>query len=147
MLSFVRAFASVFCVRLTAFGLNWDPYVASTLSMSSRAYHTARLVIPAKLAIAVRYSRTVSSTMRSCSLVRKPLSRAAISMLTANRLTSHSHGPGSASSKSLRSNTSRRSGDPNTPKFDRCASPQHCTVSPDRGVAPRSWAMIRAAPR
>jgi DNA-binding NarL/FixJ family response regulator len=43
--------------------------------------------------------------------------------------------------------TSRRSGEANTPKFDRCASPQHCTVSPDRGVDPRSWAMIIAAPR
>ena len=55
-------------------------------------------------------------------------------MLTASRLTSHSHGPGSVSSKSLTSNTSRRSGEANTPKFDRCASPQHCTFSPDRGV-------------
>ena len=63
------------------------------------------------------------------------MSRAAISMLAASRLTSHSHGPGSVSSKSLTSNTSRRSGEANTPKFDRCASPQHCTFSPDRGVA------------
>ena len=35
----------------------------------------------------------------------------AISMLTARRLTSHSHGPGSVSSKSLMSKTSRRSGE------------------------------------
>ena len=48
-------------------------------------------------------------------------------MLTASRLTSHSHGPGSVSSKSLTSNIKRRSGEANTPKFDRCASPQHCT--------------------
>ena len=36
----------------------------------------------------------------------------------------HSKGPGSVSSKSLTSNTSRRSGEVNAPKFDRCASPQ-----------------------
>ena len=63
-------------------------------------------------------------------------------MLAARRLTSHSHGPGSVSSKSLTSNTSVRSGEANTPKFDRCASPQHWTGSPDRGVAARSCAMI-----
>ena len=103
--------------------------------------------MPAKSAIAVRYRPTVSSTTRSWSLTAKPLSRAAISMLAANRLTSHSHGPGSVSSKSLTSNTSRRSGEANTPKFDRCASPQDCTVSPDRGVDARSSAMIIAAPR
>ena len=106
--------------------------------MSRWAYQTSRFFIPAKPAIAVRYAPTVSSTIRSCSSPRKPLSRAAINMLAANRLTSHSHGPGSVSSKSLTSNTSRRSGEANTPKFDRCASPQHCTVSPDRGVAARS---------
>jgi hypothetical protein len=72
---------------------------------------------------------------------------AAINMLTATRLTSHSHGPGSVSSKSLTSNTSLRSGDANTPKFDKCASPQRCTVSPERGVPARSCAMISAAPR
>ena len=77
----------------------------------------------------------------------KPLSRAAISMLAASRLTSHSHGPGSVSSKSLMSNTSRRSGEAKTPKFDRCASPQHWTCSPERGVPAKSWAMIFAAPR
>ena len=64
----------------------------------------------------------------------KPLLRAQISMLTASRLTSHSHGPGSVSSKSLMSKTSRRSGEAKTPKFDRCASPQHWTRNPERGV-------------
>jgi hypothetical protein len=115
--------------------------------MSMREYRTSRSFIPANSAIAVRYRPTVSSTIWSWSLARKPLSRAAICMLTASRLTSHSHGPGSVSSKSLTSNTSARSGEANTPKFDRCESPQHCTVSPDRGVAARSWAMIIAAPR
>ena len=93
--------------------------------MSRRAYQTFRLLIPAKPAIAVRYASTVSSTTRSWSLALKPLSRAPISMLTARRLMSHSQGPGSVSSKSLRSNTSCRSGEANTPKFDKWASPQH----------------------
>ena len=147
MLSFVRAFASVFFVPLTTFDVNCEPYSFSAASRSRWAYHTSRFAIPAKLAIAVRYAPTVSSTIRSCAFARKPLSRAAINMLAASRLTSHSHGPGSVSSKSLTSKTSRRSGEAKAPKFDRCASPQHCTVSPDRGVASRSWAMIIAAPR
>ena len=48
-----------------------------------------------------------------------PRSRAAISRLATRRLTSHSHGPGSVSSKSFRSKTSRRSGEAKAPKFDR----------------------------
>ena len=67
--------------------------------------------------------------------------------LAASRFTSHSHGPGSVSSKSLMSNTIRRSGDANTPKFDRCASPQHCTRSPEVGVVERSCVITLAAPR
>ena len=55
----------------------------------------------------------------------------AISRLAASRLTSHSHGPGSVSSKSLMSKTRRRSGEAKMPKFDRWASPQACTVMPD----------------
>ena len=147
MLSLVRALASAFSVRLTCLGLSCEPSSLSVVSMSRWAYQTSRFFIAAKPAIAVRYSSTVSSTICSWSLTGKPLSRAAISMLAARRLTSHSHGPGSVSSKSLTSNTSRRSGEANTPKFDRCASPQHCTVSPERGVAARSLAMISAAPR
>ena len=69
------------------------------------------------------------------------------SKLAARRLTSHSHGPGRVSSKSLMSKIIRRSGVPNRPKFDRCASPHNCTVTPDTGVAARSDAMISAAPR
>ena len=54
MLSFVRAFASAFLVRLTTFGLNCEPNSSSAFSVSRWAYHTSRFVIPAKLAIAVR---------------------------------------------------------------------------------------------
>ena len=45
-------------------------------------------------------------------------------------LTSYSNGPGRVSSKSLRSNNKSRSGEANTPKFDRCASPHSCVVRP-----------------
>ena len=76
-----------------------------------------------------------------------PRSRPATSKLAASRLTSHSHGPGSVSSKSLMSNIARRSGEANTPKFDRWASPQTWAFRPERGVAARSAAMISAAPR
>ncbi len=116
-------------------------------STSTRAYQTARLSIAAKARIASRYSVTDASTIRSPSRAVNPLSLAAIMRLAASRLTSHSHGPGSVSSKSLMSNTMRRSGEAKTPKFDRCASPQHCTRRPEVGVVERSWAITFAAPR
>ena len=68
-------------------------------------------------------------------------------MLAARRLTSHSQGPGRVSSKSLQSKTSWRSGEPNTPKLERWASPQIWAESLERGVVERSDAMISAAPR
>ena len=71
MLSFVRAFAIAFSVRLTCLGLNCGPSSSSTLSMSRCEYHTSRFFIPANSAIAVRYSPTVSSTIRSWSLSAK----------------------------------------------------------------------------
>jgi hypothetical protein len=45
------------------------------------------------------------------------------------------------------SNSILRSGVPNSPKFDKWASPQSCTVTPERGVGARSAAMMVAAPR
>ena len=86
------------------------------------------------------------ATVRRSFLV-KPRSRPAIAKLATSRLTSHSHGPGADSSKSFMSNTRFRSGVPNTPKFDRWASPHSCTRSPETGVRERSSAMIRAPPR
>src|SRR5215212_7196517 len=65
--------------------------------------------------------------------------------LAAIRFTSYSNGPGRVSSKSFTSNSSRRSGEANTPKFDRWASPHSCTWSPAVGVALRSAAMILGA--
>ena len=48
----------------------------------------------------------------------KPFARPAITTLAARRLTSHSHGPGIVSSKSLASKTRRRSGDAKRPKLE-----------------------------
>jgi hypothetical protein len=68
-------------------------------------------------------------------------------MLAAIRLTSHSQGPGSVSSKSLRSNTRERSGAAKAPKFEMCASPQSWARNPEAGVLARSAAISAAAPR
>ena len=76
-----------------------------------------------------------------------PLLREAMTKLAASRATSHSNGPGSVSSKSLMSNSSWRSGEANTPKLDRWASPQSWTFSPEVATLARSHAMIRAPPR
>ena len=59
------------------------------------------------------------ASRRACRPWLKPLLRAAIVKLAAMRFTSYSNGPGSVSSKSFRSNSSVRSGEANTPKFDR----------------------------
>ena len=74
--------------------------------------------------------------------MEKPRWRAATTKLAARRLTSHSQGPGSVSSKSLQSKTSWRSGEPKTPKLERWASPQIWALRPERGVVERSDAMI-----
>ena len=76
-----------------------------------------------------------------------PFCRPATAKLATRRLTSHSHGPGSVSSKSLMSNTSVRSAEANRPKLDRWASPQVCARKPETGVRARSAAMTAAAPR
>ena len=65
VLSRVRALASAFEVRLTIFGFSCSASSSIVSAMSRRAYQTSRLVIAAKRIIAVRYSRTVSSTTRS----------------------------------------------------------------------------------
>ena len=76
-----------------------------------------------------------------------PQAQAAITTLAARRFRSHSHGPGNVSSKSATSKIGVRSGAAKTPKFMMCASPQSCTRSPEEGVAARSAAIVRAAPR
>ncbi len=67
----------------------------------------------------------------------RPRSRPHISMLAAKRFTSHSHGPGAVSSKSLTSKTSLRSEAANPPKFAIWASPHACTRNPVEGVSRR----------
>jgi hypothetical protein len=88
-----------------------------------------------------------SSAAARASPLLKPLLRPAIVKLVAIRFTSYSNGPGRVSSKSFTSNSSRRSGEANAPKFDRCASPHSCTCRPAVGVPARSAAMMLAAPR
>src|ERR1035437_5243971 len=76
-----------------------------------------------------------------------PAERPATSILTVNRLTSHSQGSGSVSSKSLMSKTRLRSGVANAPKFIMWQSPHAWTRSPVRGVSAKSNAITAAAPR
>ena len=125
----------------------WPCSCLKTVSTSMWAYHTSRLDMVANLRIADRYSPRRPSSTFLRSLAEYPLSRPAIAKLAARRLTSHSHGPGNVSSKSLMSKTRRRSGEPKMPKFIRCASPHACAVRPERGVPARSLAMMSAAPR
>ena len=98
-------------------------------------YQRSMVRIWANWAIASRYARTEDSVASLRSAGVSPLFRAAMVKLAAIRLTSHSNGPGRVSSKSLRSNTSLRSGEANAPKFDRCASPQSWASSPATGVS------------
>ena len=60
----------------------------------------------------------------------RPLSRQATTKLAARRLTSHSHGAGSVSSRSLMEKMTLRSGVAKPPKLHRWASPQHWTRMP-----------------
>ena len=62
--------------------------------------------------------------------IARPTTRAATAQLAASRFTSHSHGAGRVSSKSLTSKVRRRSGVAYAPKFRRCASPHACTLMP-----------------
>ena len=73
--------------------------------------------------------------------------RPATARLAARRLTSHSKGQGSVSSKSLRSKIGVPSGVAYEPKFAKWASPQACNRIPVLGMVARSAAMIAAAPR
>ena len=141
MLSFVRAFSTRRSASLRPFlsSSAWSRGSPSWICM--RAYQTSRLRIDANSRIAVRYSPTEAVITSPRSASENPLFRPATARLAARRFTSHSHGPGRVSSKSLMSNSSSRSGDPNRPKFDTCASPQTWTLIPDRGVEARSAAM------
>ena len=73
--------------------------------------------------------------------------RPATAKLATSRFRSHSNRPGSVSSKALMSNTSRRSGAANAPKFNRCASPHNYTLKSVLVERARSAAIRYAAPR
>ena len=124
---------------------------ASTRSMIDSigiaAYQTWSARIPAYRRIQRRYCQATTRAMSRLVSSVKPFSREATTTLAARRLRSHSHGPMDVSSKSLRSNTSRRSGLANTPKLARCASPQSWTLEPLTGDPARSAAMTAADPR
>ena len=111
---------------------------SSTVRASSIAYQTSRWVISEYLCIHVRYEPTAAMVTTRAAASSMPFSWQATNALAASRFTSHSNGPGQVSSKSLRSNTSVRSGLAKTPKLSRCASPQSCTVIPAEGVVARS---------
>ena len=98
-------------------------------------------------AIRSRYERTQAIAASRCPAAEKPFDRAACTTLAARRLTSHSHGPGSVSSKSLMSKITRRSGVAKPPKFIRWQSPHTCVRMPVFGVPARSAAMFSAVPR
>lgn len=76
-----------------------------------------------------------------------PTSRPTSTRLAASRLRSHSHGPGTVSSKSLMSITSCPRASPYRPKLAACASPQSWAVIPEVGVGARSAAIRPAEPR
>ena len=78
-----------------------------------------------------RPSPTRSVAARASALV-KPLLRAAIVKLAAIRFTSYSNGPGSVSSKSFRSNSSRRSGEANSAEVRQVRVAAELDVQPGR---------------
>ena len=129
----------------------WIARAASTRSMIDSigiaAYQTWSARMPANRRIHRRYCHEVRRAMSRFVDSLKPFSRAATTTLAARRLRSHSHGPRDVSSKSLTSNTSRRSGLAKTPKLARCASPHSWTFEPISGVSARSLAMTAADPR
>jgi hypothetical protein len=141
MLSLVRTLATVFWKRFICLLDGADSICSRIPSTSRRAYQTSMFLIFAKCAIAARYSRVIVITTERRIALLKPRSRPATAKLAASRLTSHSNGPGSVSSKSLMPKTSLRSGAAQMPKLARCASPQSWACSPVRGPAARSAAI------
>ena len=147
-----RALSTTFCAALASLRPR-RPAAASSSTMRIMseavrcAYHASRTPISEARSMARRYSPTAVSTTSRLSAAEWPSSRPATSKLAARRLTSHSHGPGSVSSKSLMSKSIWRSGDANRPKLERCASPHSCTVRPVRGKGAKSAAISAAEPR
>ena len=139
--------------RILAISLSiraWLFFLAVVCAMSSTsryAYQTSSAGAAANRIMAARYAVAARQATAAAAWAPAPLSRAATVALATKRFTSHSHGPGSVSSKSLTSNTRRRSGLANTPKLEMCASPTACTRRPLIDEDARSAAMTAAAPR
>src|SRR3982751_6083374 len=110
-------------------------------------YHTSSGVICAYSLVCSWYDSTQAIATSFAFVVLILLCIAAITKLAAKRFTSHSHGAGNVSSKSLISKTIRLSGVAKLPKFTRWQSPQDCTLTPVEGVLARSAAIIAAPPR
>ena len=146
--SFVCALATLLRARFSSLA-SWPCWAnaAAMVSTSILLYQISRFVMPAKLAIEVRYCRVAASRIDRRVASSNSLDRPATSSDVTSRFRSHSHGPGLVSSKSLMSKIRLRSGDANPPKLARWASPQACTTRPESGVFDRSEAMISAAPR
>ncbi len=142
-----RALANGLANTIRPFAPSSPPKRSTSSLAFRRSYQTSRWLSPRTRASprgtrARRRARSAVGVRRA-----RPTSRPAISALAAIRLTSHSHGPGSVSSKSLGLKTSLRSGAANPPKFEMWASPHACTTMPEFGVAARSAAITAAAPR
>ena len=125
----------------------WASNDATTSEASTWEYQTSKFDSVAIWRIASRYACPRPTIAWARTALGWPLVRPAITTLAASRFTSHSHGPGCVSSKSLQSKMSLRSGVPNTPKLERWASPHSWAIRPEHGVVERSEAMMSAAPR
>ena len=121
--------------------------ILSIIAASTREYHTSSCVIVANAAMRSLYELTAASAARAHALSVPLIKRPASIILVANRLTSHSHGAGKVSSKSLMSKIRFRSGVANNPKFIKWQSPHACALFPSVGVFAKSLAMIAAEPR
>ena len=103
--------------------------------------------IDASLLISLRYSRAAVASTFCRFPDLKPRWRAATTTLAASRLTSHSNGPGRVSSKSLMSKMRRRSGAVKAAEVREVRVAAELDREAGVGAAPRSAAMIAAAPR
>src|SRR5215472_9506625 len=124
-----------------------DRASSTKTSASMYEYHTSSARMVPYSRMCSRYDCAIVTTASSQRFRFKPNSRDARTMLAASRLTSHSQGAGKVSSKSLMSNSSRRSGLAKPPKFHAWQSPHACTRIPVAGVFERSQAIKAAEPR
>ena len=110
------------------------------------AYQTSMLLGAANSRIAWRYAATASDD-RPRVPCAEAVARAPIAKLAARRLTSHSQGPGSVSSKSLMSKTRLALGGPEGAEVRQVRVAAKLDVRPEVGVLARSVAIDAAAPR